>query len=270
VTTGQAGAAGSRSRELAWLTTAEIAAMPKEDALVVLPIGSIEQHGPHLPCLTDTLLADRVSTRAVQALPDDANVYLLPALTYGKSNEHSGRPGTITLSAETLIAVCRDIARSVAASGFRKIAFVNGHGGQPALLEMVARDIRQETGLYVFPLNVYGLGLPEGVDVPDADFGIHGGMMETSVILALERESVRTDRYQVDGENVGKQFDAFEHLTLEGRIPTAWLIDDVSTSGVLGDPRTASAEIGQRVVDHWTRLLGEALLEMSSFEFTPL
>jgi creatinine amidohydrolase len=126
---------------------------------VVQPIASVEQHGSHLPCYTDSLIVEELTQRAVALAPEDVDVWTPPVTAYGKSNEHLGYPRTISLSAETLIAVCRDVGRSVARSGFRKLAFLNGHGRQPQLLEMAARDIREETWLQVFPLFPYRLGV---------------------------------------------------------------------------------------------------------------
>ncbi len=255
------------SRRLDLLTTEEIEALPKESALVVQPIGATEQHGPHLPCSTDAFVAESIAERAAALLPDDAQVWLLPRLSYGKSNEHLGRAGTISLSAETLIGVCRDVGHSVRASGFGKLVFVNGHGGQPGLLDMVSRDIRIETGLQVFPLGISRLGLPPGTVVADADFGIHGGQLETSIVMALDESLVRTDRFAADGVQTGAQFATRKHLTLEGPIPTAWVTDDLSVSGVIGDPTGATRAMGELVVAHWATALCEAYVEMCEFEF---
>ncbi len=252
------------------LTTEDVAAIPKARALVVQPIGAVEQHGPHLPCATDAIVAEALAGRAAALVPHGEEVWLLPPLHYGKSNEHLGRAGTISMSAATLIAVCLDVGRSVAASGFRKLVFVNGHGGQPGLLEMVARDIRAETGLQVFPLGVGRLGLPAGVVIDDAEVGIHGGQLETSVVLALDEKAVKLDRMGADGVAAAAQFATRRHLTLEGAVPTAWLMDDLSASGVVGDPTGSSRELGLRVVEHWAAALAEAYVEICDFEFAAL
>jgi creatinine amidohydrolase/Fe(II)-dependent formamide hydrolase-like protein len=255
-------------RRLAWRTSPEIEAIVGSDALVIQPIASVEQHGPHLPCYTDSLVADGLVARAIALTPVDVNVWSLPVIAYGKSNEHLGFPGTIALSAETLIAVCRDVGRSVARSGFRKLAFVNGHGGQPHLLEMVARDIREETGLMVFPLFPYRLGVPEGVvSSPEEEaLGIHGGELETSLVLALHPESVHMDRAESGGDRVRKLYGDLEYLTLEGALPTAWLTRDLSENGVIGDPTNASAERGERAVAHLAQGLSRVFAEICEFE----
>jgi creatinine amidohydrolase len=256
-------------RRLAWLTSPEVARIPKADAVVVQPIASVEQHGPHLPCYTDSLVAEGVTERAVAMAGDDLNAWTLPVIAYGKSNEHLGYPGTISLSARTLLSVCEDVGRSVARSGFQKLAFVNGHGGQPHLLEMVARDIREETGLQVFPLFPYRLGLPDDVVVSspeELEYGVHGGEVETSLVMALAPESVRLDRIEPGGDRAPELFGRLQYLSLEGALPTAWLTRDLSQSGVIGDPTKASADQGERILAHLAEGLAGAFGEISAFE----
>ena len=145
------------------LSKLEVAAIPKETALVVLPVGATEQHGPHLPVFTDTLIGEGFMTATFNHLPDDANIWLLPALPYGKSTEHMNHPGTITLSAQTLMAVLLDIAMSLKRSGFQKLAFYNTHGGNVDVLDMMGREIRVATGLAVFNLNFGSHNTSEGI-----------------------------------------------------------------------------------------------------------
>lgn len=257
------------TRRLDALTTLEVEDLPKERALVVQPIGAIEQHGPHLPCSTDALIADTLANLGADRAPAGTDVWVLPPLSYGKSNEHLGRAGTISMSAHTLISVCMDVGRSVRASGFRKLAFVNGHGGQPGLLDLVSRDIRVETGLQVFPVNIGRLGLPAGV-VEDDPFGIHGGQLETAVVMAIAPELVHEDRFAADGLAAGEQFRSRRHLTLEGPVPTAWVTDDLSLSGVIGDPTGATRELGETLVGFWADALAGAYAEICGFEFAKL
>jgi creatinine amidohydrolase len=255
-------------RRLAWRTSPEVGAIAASGALVVQPIASVEQHGPHLPCYTDSLLAEGIVARAMALTPVEVNVWTLPVVSYGKSNEHLGFPGTISLSAETLIAVCRDIGRSIARSGFRKLAYVNAHGGQPHLLEMVARDIREETGLMVFPLFPYRVGLPDGsVSSPEeAELGIHAGEIETSMVLALAPEAVRTDRFEPGSSRVRDLYGSLRYLSLEGALPTAWLTKDLAPNGVIGDPTAASAERGELALAHLARELAGVFAEICAFE----
>jgi creatinine amidohydrolase len=257
------------SRRLERLTSPEVAAIDKRDAVVIQPIASIEQHGPHLPCVTDTLMAEALTDRSIACTPTSVNVWRLPVLSYGKSTEHLGYPGTITLSTETLLAVCNEVGRSVAASGFRKLVFLNGHGGQPQLLEAVSRDIRERCGLQVFPLSPYRLGFPEGIVSSsfEAEYGLHGGEMETSIIMALAPELVRTEHLVVGSNWVGETYSRLNYLSLESALPTAWLTRDVSTNGVIGDPTLATAEKGEKVLRHVTESLAGVYAEISAFEF---
>ena len=210
-------------------TTEQIAQAAAGTGLVAIqPIGAVEQHGPHLPLVTDALIAEAVAAAAAARCAGPGH-WLLPTLSYGRSTEHLGRAGTIALSATTLLAVCLDLGRSLAASGVRKLVFVNGHGGQPSLLDVVTRDIRNETGLEVFAIMPSRFGLPGGVKDPDP-FGIHGGFVETSAVLALRPDLVHLDLAAADGLDLGELYGGFRHLTLEGTVPTAWLIDDVSAS----------------------------------------
>ncbi|GAA1000620.1 creatininase family protein [Subtercola frigoramans] len=253
--------------QLAHLSTTDIAAIDASNAVIVQPIGAMEQHGAHLPVITDALTAEHITDRAIRSLPAGSNIWQLPTIHYGKSTEHLGRAGTIAMSAATLMGVCMDLGASLAASGFRKLVFVNGHGGQPSLLDLVARDIRVQSGLEVFPLMPGRFALPDGVEQIDTHYGIHGGQIETSIMLALAPELVTMSRARKDGEAVGRLYENTAHLSLEGPVPTAWVIDDVSKSGVLGDPTAADARTGHLIVQEQTRVLAEALIEIRDFRF---
>lgn len=250
--------------EFAYLTSAQVKQLPSE-TLIIQPIGAIEQHGPHLPLITDALIAETIATEAVSR--SDAAAQILPTLSYGTSNEHLGFAGTISLSTRTLMDVCRDLGSSVQRSGLQTLVFVNGHGGQPQLLELTARDIRVETGLRVFVVTPMRFGLPEGVAITDEAFGLHGGDLETSVMLALCPQAVDLSLARPDGQGASASFDGMKHLSLEGALPTAWLTRDLSRSGVLGDPTAADAVRGQLILDHWVSCLADTLDEISQFEF---
>ncbi|MFP3852794.1 MAG: creatininase family protein, partial [Anaerolineales bacterium] len=141
---------------LAYLTTVEIADMPaKEKAVVLLPLAAIEQHGPHLPVYTDSLIAEEVLKRALVQLPINFPLWRLPILHYGKSTEHTSFPGTVTLSAEGLMRALHEIAASIARAGFKRFVILNAHGGNTEVVDFLLRDIRQETGLMTFALHPF-------------------------------------------------------------------------------------------------------------------
>ena len=153
-------------RFLPYLTWKQVDALPRDRTLLVLPTAAIEQHGHHLPLATDTLINNLLLGHALQKLPKDLPVFALAPVHYGKSNEHVGYPGTLSLHRDTFIAVLRDLGRSIKAAGFQKLVFFNSHGGNHSLIDVMARDLRDELGLRTFCL--YGGGPAEGVNPQEA------------------------------------------------------------------------------------------------------
>jgi creatinine amidohydrolase/Fe(II)-dependent formamide hydrolase-like protein len=250
-------------RHLAHITWPEVAALDKTNGVVILPIGAIEQHGPHLPLATDALIITRVLDAALARLPTDVAAWALPPLPYGKSNEHTGFPGTISLSTTTLLALLHDIADSVAAAGFPRLAFANGHGGNVAVLEAAARDIRARTGLLCFCLQPALLVDPP---FPLADeerrLGFHAGELETSLMLELAPELVRMDR-------AVRHYAAFPAtdtaLFFFGPASAAWLSRDWSATGVFGDATAGTAAKGAALMDTAATRLAALIAAVSRF-----
>lgn len=256
----------SPERFLPYLTTTDVAALDKDEAAVILPVASIEQHGPHLPLVSDSLLAEMLIAQALELVDPGTDLWVIPPLRYGKSNEHRRFPGTITLSAATLAATIHDIADSVHAAGFRRLILANGHGGNPGVLEHVARDVREKTGLIVFPLTVFRLNLSfPSLGEAEDHWGTHAGMWETSLLLELAPELVRNDRISGLDEYPRYQ-QPVEHLELRGEVTYAWLAEDISRAGNMGDPGRASAELGGEIRGLVVTRLAEVLTEMATFE----
>lgn len=233
-------------RFLPRLSTDEIKEIPKGNAVLILPIGATEQHGPHLPVYTDTLLVESVLNEAFKNLHKNANVWTLPSIPFGKSNEHMDRAGTFTFSFDTLRAILFDLGRSSKANGFRKLILLNGHGGNIDTLRLVARDIKIETGLMIFIINIGSLDIPGTiVSKEEMVMGIHGGDYETSLIMHSIPEWVRHDKLtkEVPGlEEISKHF-RFQ----KGNF--AWTMDEMSSSGILGDATLASSEKGKQLYE---------------------
>jgi creatinine amidohydrolase len=248
------------ARFLPYLSWTDIRDLPDPANTVILqPIGAIEQHGPHLPLAVDTAIATGVLGAALQRLPDLVPAYALPPLCYGKSTEHSGFPGTISLSAETLLHTLMAVGESLYSAGFRKLVFVNGHGGQPQVLEIAARDLRKRyPDFNLFPLFVWNVPhqIQDLLSPQELALGIHAGDAETSLMLALLPETVRGDRRVCEYPR-GIPSDGL--LSLEGRLPFAWLTRDLSQSGVIGDATTASLEKGQQILEQlssgWVQII---------------
>lgn len=252
---------------LAGLTTREVAALAGDQVLIVLPVASVEQHGPHLPVYTDTMIGLAVLARALELRADDGRVWVLPPQAYGKSNEHTGFPGTFGLTAQTLAATLKELARGVHASGLKRLMFLNSHGGNPEILDYVARDVRQELGLLCFTAHPYRFGLANDVlDGAEEGFGIHGGEKETSVMLAIAPELVHPEHYTPELPPV-RHF--MHRFTLKGAASFGWLTRDLSRSGTIGDPRLATAEKGRTVIEAEARLVAAILDEALALVLEP-
>lgn len=251
----------TRARRWQDLTTVDFDDLDPASTVAVLPVGAIEQHGPHLPVETDALIAGRIAEAAVEAVPE-LPVLLLPLMPVGKSNEHIDYPGTLTLPVETLIALWREIGESVARSGIRKLLFINSHGGQPQVMEIVARELRVRRQMLCVTSNWWHMGLPDGlIPAEEERHGIHGGLVETSLVLHLRPDLVRMDRAE-DFQPVMAEIEGdTEKLTYVGGVGIGWQAQDIHPAGVAGNAAAATPEIGARIFDHvvagYAKLLGE-------------
>ena len=254
-------------RFLPRLTSREIAEMEKEDALVILPVGAVEQHGAHLPVMTDSLIGEAILTRTLEKIDPEEQIWLLPPLSYGKSNEHIGMAGTISLSVSTLLAVVSDIAASLKASRFRRLLLFNTHGGNADLLNVIAREVRIANGLMVFCLSPGSLNVASDlVDDEELELGIHGGDFETSLVMAIKPGWVKRGLLVREVPCMHR----FEFLSLEGSIRFAWKMADISASGIAGDATKASADKGEIILERISDVLSRVLVEMRRFEIGDL
>ncbi|GBF81847.1 creatininase family protein [Aphanothece sacrum] len=233
-----------------YLTWTEIDTMSnKENVVIVQPVGAIEQHGPHLPLIVDSAIGMGVLGQALTKLEQSIPAYALPCLYYGKSNEHCHFPGTITLSATTLLSVLMEVADSIYQAGFRKLVLMNSHGGQPQIMEIAARDIHQKyQDFLVFPLFTWRVPhiAKELLTPQELEYGIHAGDAETSILLSLLPDQVKMEQ-AVQEYPQGLPENSL--LTLEGKLPFAWLTNELTRSGVIGDATTATKEKGDRLLE---------------------
>ena len=249
-------------RFLAYLTSEEIAQMAgREDVVILQPVAAIEQHGPHLPVAVDTAIVMGVLGAALDRLGPEVRCLCLPPICYGKSNEHIGFPGTVSVSAATLGSLLGEVADAIHRMGFRKLAFVNGHGGQPQVIEIAARDARvRHPDFSLFPLFIWNVpnNAAQLLDARELAEGIHAGAAETALMMALLPGQVRIDRRVCE---YPPALPAGSLLSAEGRLPYAWVTRDLSRSGVIGDATAATADMGRALLDSladgWARLLGE-------------
>ena len=220
----------------------------KENVVIIQPVGAIEQHGPHLPIAVDSAISMGVLGKALEKLDNNIPAYAMPCLYYGKSNEHAGFPGTISLDATTLLSVIQEVALSIYRSGFRKLILMNSHGGQPQIMEIAARDLHeQHADFSVFPFFTWRVPHTAGdlLTAKERKYGIHAGDAETSIMLSLLPEQVQMDKAVTEYPQVPED----SLLDMEGSLPFAWLTRELSHSGVMGDAKAATKEKGDRILE---------------------
>lgn len=255
----------SSSRNLADLRAPQIPTSLTKDSIIVLPLGAIEQHGPHLPLNTDFVVADAVSQAAVKKAGEETDAWLLPTLPFTKSNEHAWSGGTFWLSAATLMSVLDDIGRCVASTPARKILFINGHGGNSALVAMMNREIRLKHGLQTFLAHPHMPADQGGSSAAsELGMGVHGGMDETSVMLHLRPDLVDMN---LAVRRVPEKLAENEQVRFGGRVAFGWLSNDFFPEGHIGDPTGASAEIGGQMFSSAVDSLCGALREIKTFDY---
>ena len=251
------------ARNFAYLNWKQVDALPRESTLLILPTAAIEQHGHHLPLATDTLINNLLLGHALKKLSPSLPVYALPPVHYGKSNEHLGFPGTLSVSSSTFMAVLRDLGSSIASAGFRKLVLYNTHGGNTALIDVMARDLRAEFHLRTFALHGSAGIQFEGLSSQERAYGFHAGEVETALLLASVPELVDKSGYTV---NYIADLANPQTLLPENAPATfAWLTRDIAPSGVMGDPRPATAEHGALWLDQAATKLAAAIEAMNKY-----
>jgi creatinine amidohydrolase/Fe(II)-dependent formamide hydrolase-like protein len=235
------------SRSIGDLTSAEISQKLKTTSILCLPLGAIEQHGGHLPLNTDVVVAEELTRAIVARLGEELDLWPLPTLPISLSREHDWAPGTLSLSVCGFAGLLKEIARElVRALPARNLAIVNGHGGNRGMLENLLHELHSELSLNACVLHPFDLakvaGKPAGPDV-------HGGLGETSLMLALAPDLVRRD--QIAAHGAPPRPDAVAALIFDRGATFPWRTDDprLARMGVIGDPGGASAELGHAMVE---------------------
>jgi creatinine amidohydrolase/Fe(II)-dependent formamide hydrolase-like protein len=248
---------GKPSRLLGELTFKEIASAFSAKSILCLPVGSMEQHGPHLPLNTDTVLAEAFTCRIIERWGKSYELWQLPSLAVGLSGEHAWATGTLSLSVMGMTALLRDLGSAIAlALPTKNLLIVNGHGGNRGILEAVTRELRGDFGINACTLHLGAVMRPiADAAVPE----IHAGKDETSAMLALAPELVRRERItDAGGPPDG---DMIRRLILDPGASFPWTSEDsrLARAGVIGDARDASAEHGNAIIAHVLEAAGAAL-----------
>lgn len=245
--------------------------------MAVLPVGAVEQHGPHLPLSVDASLIDGVINAALPQLPADLPVLFLPSQNIGFSVEHTHYAGTLSLQPATLIALWTELGACVARAGIKKLLLLNGHGGQVSVMDIVARELRMQYGLLVYSASWFGLvddAANQQFCAHEHRFGIHGGEVETSMMLHLAPETVHMERAQNFASTSEVRAGKYHFIGNGRSAKLGWAIEDYNPAGAVGNAAAATAERGAQMVqsaaEGLVALLGEIHdLPLSTVENKP-
>ena len=250
------------TREFANAQTSGLAAQ----TVAVLPVGAVEQHGPHLPVSVDASLLQGIVERAMPLLPADVPVLVLPAQNLGLSTEHLNFPGTLSLPPQLIIDLWTAMGNAVARAGIQKLLMFNTHGGQVAVMDIVARELRIAHGMLVYSSSWGNLPLPAEVtclfSADEHRFGIHGGEIETSMMLHLAPELVQMEHA---GCFHSTSQDRAKHFPILGNGKSAkmgWAMEDYNPCGAVGNAAAATADKGRLVVQAAALQLAQLLQEI--------
>jgi creatinine amidohydrolase len=249
------------NRLIGELTFPEISKFLRESSILCLPIGSIEQHGPHLPLNTDVVLAEGFTRLIISRWGESLDLWQLPTMSISLAREHEWAPGTMSLSIQGMTALVRDLGREIArALPTRNLVVINGHGGNKGILEALAQDLRADFGLNVCILH------PAAWVEDDANAAIpeiHGGKNETSMMLAIAPHLVRQDQIAQLRNPPGSE--AIREAILGRAVSWPWTTDDkrIADMGVIGDAKAASAEFGERILGRMVEAAGGVLKKLA-------
>ena len=245
------------------LTTEEFA----RARVAVLPIAATEQHGPHLPVGVDTYIAEAYLTRVRALLPEDSAIALLPVQAVGASDEHRAFGGTLTLSPETALRALIEIGESVHRAGIRKLVIINSHGGNIALIDLAARQLRVRLNMLAVHASWGHFGYPDGLfGEPEHTHGIHGGDIETSIMLAAYPELVRREKIANFIPSTYAMEREYKYLRADFPAGFGWMTQDLNASGAVGDASLASPDKGEAALAHGARAFVALLKDVERFE----
>jgi len=249
------------------LTTTEAAALAGRDPVVILPLTAIEQHGPHLPLSTDLDINLGLLQEAFRLLPPDLPTCVLPTQTVGASREHLRFAGTLSLDPELVVELIHQHGTVLATIGVRRLVLFNSHGGNLSAMDTAALRLRDDHGMLVVKASYFTFSRPDDVTFPESEwrYGLHGGAVETAMMLHLRPDLVRPDAIQCF-PSLGQDLQGvLTRVGPEGEASFAWLAGDVNPHGVTGNARLADAEIGQGLVAHYGRVLAEVVQDARAF-----
>ncbi len=246
------------------LTTRDFPLADAESCVALLPLAAVEQHGPHLPLATDLLIAEGLVEEMARRHAGPATLALLPAMAVGDSLEHTAYAGTLSIASTHLLESWLDVGRSVHRAGVRKLVLLNTHGGNAPLVDLAAVRLRAELAMLVARASSYRFGTPRGLFASDElAHGIHGGEVETSLMLHLRPDLVRREalaRFDALGARWAREG---RTLGVEEPAGIGWMAQDLNAHGVCGNAADADAQRGARMLEHLASALGRVVSELA-------
>jgi creatinine amidohydrolase len=259
-------------RDWAEMTAQDLAAgVDKTRWIAVLPLAAVEQHGPHLPIEVDVIIAEAYLARTRKIIPAELPVTFLPLQPIGFSQEHVAFPGTRTLSAEAAVRAWTEIGESVHRAGLRKLLLMTSHGGNTAVMDIVARDLRARNAMLVVTCGWHRFGYPEGLfSAEERRHGIHAGEIETSLMLAARPDAVQMEKADNFTPATVTMEKEFRWLHASRPAGFGWMTQDLHPSGAVGNARIATAEKGEAALTHGAKAFVELLREIERFDLKAL
>jgi creatinine amidohydrolase len=258
-------------RDWADMTRQDIAGADRTRWIAVLPLAAIEQHGPHLPLDVDVIIAEAYLAQSRRIIPKELPVTFLPVQPIGVSQEHMAFPGTQTLSAEAAIHAWTTIGNDLHDAGLRKLLLMTSHGGNGTVMDIVARDLRARHGMLVVTCGWQRFGYPDGLFTEtERKHGIHGGDIETSLMLAARPDVVdmgKADNFVPATVAMEKEF---RWLNASRPAGFGWMTQDLHPSGAVGDATRATAQKGEAALAHGSKAFVELLEEINRFDLSAL
>lgn len=250
------------------LTSPEVAALDSRVAIAVLPVAAVEQHGPHLPLGTDAHIAEGYIARILPLLPE-APVFFLPVQSVGASAEHQSFAGTLSLSPETALAAWGDICAGLHGAGIRRLVIMNAHGGNVPVIDLLARRVRQRYAMLAVTASMHRFGYPEGLFAPEERaHGIHGGEIETSLMLAFRPDLVDMSRAGDFAPWSLEMERTFSQLRANHPVGFGWMSEDLHPAGAMGNAAAATAEKGEAAAAHGARAFIALLEDVARFDLS--
>jgi creatinine amidohydrolase len=254
-------------RDWTEMTWTDVAAGDTRRWIAVLPVAAVEQHGPHLPLGVDSYIAEAYIARVLPLLPHDLPATFLPVQKIGQSDEHRAFPGTLSLSARTIIGVYTEIGESLHHCGVRKLVIVTSHGGNVAAVDVVARDLRVRLKMMVVTCAWHRFGYPPGTfERMEQRHGVHAGDVETSLVLAHRPETVRMERAVAAVPATVEMAEEFKWLSAFRPVGFGWMTQDLHPSGAVGDATLATAQKGEQALAHGAKAFAELLQDVDRFD----